>query len=277
MDKPHRNTRRLLGSLALTAAALLALTTQPHAAVPPDDQRLRGLVRPSKYVEVTPPTDGIITQIHVKEMQAVKKNQVLAQMDDELQASITASAKHELDRQKLVLEEAENEYQATVELQKSQDASDVELRRRKAQRDAQQLQVDRSAEDLNLQNARLERYKVRAAFDGEVIQIVTTEGARLAPSDKAMVVISRDPLEAHMYLPVELMDQLSVGTQYTFAAEAPVNRRVAGTLTGIEPRIDNASGTFRAVFTIPNPDLKLPAGFTVKLLWPQGTETAGAR
>lgn len=271
----HLNRTHIAAAAALMALALLS--SQPGAAVKPDDQRLRGLVRPSKYVEITPPTDGIITQINVKEMQAVKKDEVLAQMDDELQASITASARHELERQKLVLAEAENEFEAIQQVVKDGAGSDVELRRRKAQRDAQKLQVDRSAEDLNLQEARLARYKIRAPFNGEVIQVVTVEGARLAPSDKALVLISRDPLEAHMHLPVELMDQLSVGTQYTFAGEAPVNKRIHGMLTGIEPRIDNASGTFRAVFKIANPDLKLPAGFTVKLLWPQGTESASTQ
>ncbi|MHC4107327.1 MAG: hypothetical protein ACYSTY_04490, partial [Planctomycetota bacterium] len=75
--------------------------------------------------------------------------------------------------------------------------------------------------------------------------------------------------EAQLNLPIELFGSLKVGERYMLVADDPVNDELAWRLKTVNPIIDTASRTFRCVFSLDNPGAALPAGFTVRLNWPQ--------
>ena len=87
----------------------------------------------------------------------------------------------------------------------------------------------------------------------------------LNETDKILILADLDPLEAQLNLPVQMYGKLTVGETYTLVADDLIGGELKGRLKTISPIIDTASQTFRCVFSIPNPGLRLPAGFTVHL------------
>lgn len=282
---PLSSIFRLVGYIGLIVAAApwAALAQSENTAdLSSTDERFRGLVRPSHQVQLNAPLDGLIGSIRVEEGQSVKAGDILAKMDDSIQKVALASAKlraaddSEIRRQKLLLAEADIQLERMIGLEKSGAAQEWEVRRTRLQRDATAAALEAAEaqkriaeENVKLEESRLERYELIAPFDGTVVRIDTEAGATLSNRDPMMTMFAFDPLEAVMFLPVDLYGKLEIGADYHFEAEAPVNRDLVGKLKTIEAVVDSASRTFRCVFTIKNPDMKLPAGFTIRFLWPQ--------
>ncbi len=285
MTQPKQTSliKKQFPAAALLASAILAVTvalTQAQSAAPdtPDLSRVEGIAYPSKQVVLNAPIDGKLTSILFEEGDTVRQGDLLAQMDDTEQRVIVQSARlqtesqAEVNRAKFALDEAVILLErATVTFQKDA-ASEWEVRRAQLQRDQAdadlQIAKDRkilAAANLQLEEARLDRLRVLAPFDGEVIERNAEPGATLTRSDPVLAVASLDPLEAHINLPVSVFDQLQVGNVYQLDAGDPINATLPGKLKHVYRIIDTASETVRCVFTIDNPNATLIAGFPVRM------------
>lgn len=264
---------RVLAATGVVAAAAFIATASaadpPQITISPNDELLRWPVGYSKKVELTAPIDGIVSGVNVEEMALVKTDTVLAQMDDELQRVQVQVTELDVEHKAALRDEAQEQFNTMKALVTRGGGEAFELRQANLKLVSAQLAVQAAEQQLKLEQVKLTRYQIKAPFGGEVPRIEAEKGARLGQGDVAMTLASRDPLEAQMNLPVPLMNQLQIGRAYNFMAEDPVNRPVMGKLKTLEQQIDPASGTFRCVFTFDNPDLKLPAGFMVRLVWPQ--------
>lgn len=246
------------------------------------DERFRGLVVPSKEVILNAPRNGKVMTINVEESDEVKQGDALAVMDNRVQhvrvaaAQLRVSQTATLRRALFALQEMQILLDR-IQITREQDAAgEWEVRRTQLQRDQAQAAYDaekenaaQAKEELNLEEEVLEQHVIRAPFDGVVIRIATEAGATLTDSDPIVRLAALDVLEAQLYLPVELFGKLQVGQTYQMLAEEPVSRMLEGKLKTIEPIVDPASRTFRCVFEIANTDKKMPAGFLVRLTWPQ--------
>lgn len=236
-----------------------------------DDERLRGLVVASREVQIGAPLEGQIRHVAVRENTRVKAGDLLVQLDDDLQKEAVAIAEMAITRQKLRLEEAQIQVERVLELQKQDSAKDWEVRQRKLARDLEQVELERAQQALVLEKSRLSKYELRAPFDGVVVKLSPgkDDGASVRQGDDILRMIMIEPLEAQMFLPLELYGELEVGRLYELQAGAPVNQKLLGKLKSHTAEVDSASETFRCVFTIDNPGGQLPAGFSVRLVWPQ--------
>lgn len=261
----------LLGAVTLTYA-------QSSPAEAPDLGRYEGIAYPSKQVVLNAPIDGKLFDILIEEGERVKKGDLLAQMDDAEQQVVVASARlqsesdAEVARAQFALDEAVILLERATETFKKDAASEWEVRRAQLQKDQAEADLriaqDRKAlakVNLELEEARLERMRVPAPFDGEVIEHSAEPGATLTRTDPILAVAALDPLEAHINLPVMVFGKLEVGKTYQLEAGDPINAVLPGKLKHIYRIIDTASETVRCVFTIDNPDAELIAGFPVRM------------
>lgn len=245
-------------------------------------ESLRGIVLPSKHVTLMAPLDAVLIELDVEEGDPVEQNQVIGRMDDGIQKQALAAAKLEAEAQGALLRAQHRLAEAKIMIEKTQAAfdqkaaSEWEVRRDKVAVDIAQAELVSAQEAQQMAHAqyeleaqRLERYAVRAPFDGRVIRTQAEQGATLTQQDAIVVIAHMRTLEAHISLPVALYGKLNRGETYQLMGEAPVNRRLSARLKTIDPMIDSASQTFRCVFEIDNADEALPAGFHVHLIWPQ--------
>lgn len=284
MPTPSKTSNSVFQAAA-TATALLILLgvvtlapAQSNPANEPDLARYEGIAYPSKQVVLNAPIDGKLSDILFEEGERVKKGDLLAQMDDAEQQVVVASARlqsesdAEIARARFALDEAVILLERATETYEKDAASEWEVRRAQLQKDQAEadLRIAQDRQDLTkvnleLEEARLERMRVPAPFDGEVIEHSAEPGATLTRTDPILAVAALDPLEAHINLPVSVFSKLEIGRTYQLEAGDPINAVLPGKLKHVYRIIDTASETVRCVFTIDNQGAKLIAGFPVRM------------
>jgi HlyD family secretion protein len=244
------------------------------------------------------PFDGVLAEVRVEEGDVVQAGQVLAKMDDELQtlqvelAKMRADTEAEIRAANAAYGLAIVQHKRVTQMAENDASTAFELERAKAELDQASAQLDRANESkleatvtLKLRQEELERYELKAPFDGEVIRVMAEAGAVLTRENEILAIASRNPLEATICLPSSLWGRLELGREYnligriggddSLASAAPGatdgSRQFAlkGKLKYINPIIEYASRQYACVFTIENPGAELPAGFDVELVWPQ--------
>ncbi len=273
--------RRFLMCLPVVFAALPLAAQSPDGGEDAPGFEMQGLALPVKQVTLSAPMKGILAEMLVEEGDRVAVDQVLAKMDDRLQAVTTEGARlqaqstTEIRKADLAAEEAQIMFENIQRIHATDAASEWEVRRMRLQRDHAQATAEQARENhdlaqvrLRLEEERLALYHVRAPFDATVIRTLADPGVSLETQDKLLALARLDVLEAQIFLPVDLYGRLERGATYTLGAGSPVHGELSAVLKTIDPIIDPASQTFRCVFVIDNPDQRLPAGFGVRLLWP---------
>lgn len=279
--------RALLPALIVTLAGSTWLLSRDVSAGGPATAarpatlptQYRGLAVPSKQVIVTAPVDGILSKIHPQKNDVVKKDAVIAQMDDEIQVVVVEAAKLKADAAaqmnvaKIILEDAKLDEKKAQEQFDKKTLTEWELQKKIVARKRFEAEVEGVKEQelfnksqFKLEDARLRRYVIRAPFDGTVIDIATEEGATLAHNDKVISLANLDELEARISMPASYFGKLEVGKAYRLLAGEPLNVVVPATLKTTSTVIDPSSGTFLCEFTILNPGRKMPAGFPVDFI-----------
>jgi RND family efflux transporter MFP subunit len=248
---------------------------------------MQGLALPVKQVTLSAPMNGILAEMLVEEGDRVAAEQVLAKKDDRLQAvtaegaRLQAQSMTEIRKADLAAEEAQIMFENISRIHSTDAASEWEVRRMRLQRDQAQAVADQARENhelaqvrLRLEEERLSLYHVRAPFDATVIRTLAEPGVSLEAQDPLLALANLETLEAQIFLPVALYGRLERGVTYTLEAGSPVYGELQGALKTVDAIIDPASQTFRCVFVIDNADQRLPAGFGVRLLWPEGEAAA---
>lgn len=242
---------------------------------------VRGLVRPSQQVTLRSPLNEQLDRLHVAEGDRVEQGQALVELDSRQQAMAVEAARFEaeseaqLRKARLAVEEAIFSLEQLEDLAAKDVAGEWEIRRARLQKRQAEADHELAREraeqarlQYELQQAKLERYTIRAPFAGIVHRIQAEAGTLLSGDQEILSLIALHPLHAVVYVPVRDYGELVLGQPYRFDAAAPVNEELTGELITIDPLLDPASQSFRCVFRIENPGAVLPAGFTVELLGP---------
>ncbi len=237
---------------------------------------------PNRAVNLAAPIEEILWSVEVEESDRVKAGQVLAKMDGRLQkvvveaARLRAQSTAEMDRAELDIEDAQMTLERITAAFELSAANELEVRRAQimlgvAQAAHAAAQDNKALAKVNmrLEEQRLERYQIRAPFDGTVIEVIAEPGEMLNDNENVLLLADLDTLEGLLYLPIELFGRRKVGERYVLIADEPVNDELTWELKTVNPLIDTASRTFHCVFSLENPGAALPAGFTVRLRWPQ--------
>ncbi|MEL6107524.1 MAG: HlyD family efflux transporter periplasmic adaptor subunit [Planctomycetota bacterium] len=103
-----------------------------------------------------------------------------------------------------------------------------------------QLEVRAKAETLALRTLALDRHRVTAPTDGQVVEVYRRKGEWVRPGDPLFRVVNLERLRAEGFLKGNVIPKR--GTEVTlFAGE----RRVAGKVVFISPERDSVSGEYR--------------------------------
>ncbi|MBB6442197.1 efflux RND transporter periplasmic adaptor subunit [Phycisphaera mikurensis] len=255
----------------------------PAAAADATDAPI-GVVRPSREVVLRALTGGSLAEVAVREGAAVAAGDLLARLDDSVQAArvaaagVRASATAEAVELAAVAEQARRELGRTEEAAASGAAPAWELEAARtavtvaeARRDAAGQRRALAAAELAVEEALLAQHRLVAPFDAVVLAVEAAEGGSVAARDPVLRLAALDPLHAVVYLPERLHDRLAgagrdgPGPRVRFRSSLAGAEALRGRLIAALPEIDPGSRSFRCVFEIENPGGRLPAGFTVGL------------
>ena len=244
-----------------------------------------GITSPSEQRGLNFNTPGVVSKVMVKEGDAVKKGDVLAQQDDSVELAELAvkekeaegsalqitAAKDDLDEKKIVLAR-----QQKMLLTKATGQEDVE----KAQLDVEiggirvtlaEVEAKQKEGEVATQKAKIAQKKLLATIDGSVEKINVHEGelATNDPKTPCMQVISNEPL----YLEVDLPVAAAAGLQLEQKLDARYLELPTETkwheakIIFFPPRADPKSSTQRVRLQLDNPN-HLRSGVQMEVAMP---------
>jgi membrane fusion protein, multidrug efflux system len=213
-----------------------------------------GSLLPDEEVELSFETSGKITEIFFEEGTRVKKNELLAKINDrplqaqllKLQAQLKLTEEREYRQRQLLDRDAIS--------RESYDQVSTEL---------QSIQAD-----IQLIEARIAETELRAPFDGIVGLRMISEGAFTTTQTKIVRLIKLSPLKIEFSVPERYAGEITPGFPVNFLVDG-YTEEFKATVYAIEPKIQLETRTImvRAMYPNKNEELK-PGRFanvTVKL------------
>lgn len=254
--------------------AWLATLGSPVAA-----QTISAVLEPVQMAEMRATVSGRLESLSVREGQDVSAGEVIARMDSRVQnarvalAQLSADSTSEMARANALIAQAEGLVarveQARArgaaqswEVDQAKQALDVALADRAIIAEAQQ----RAKAQMNLEEAILTEFEIRAPFDGRILQIHREAGETISTQEVLVDIAALNVLSATAFVPVEHLARFEQGALVQATVETGNTTLDAEfSVEIIDPRIDAASRTFRMVLNLPNEAGKYLAGSTMLL------------
>ena len=232
-------------------------------------------------VAIRPRVSGYISSVHFDEGSAVRKGQLLFQIDPRPFEAETNRLRAELTRAAAVVRRADSEFSRAGRLQAENAIANEEFERRAAFRDETRAQLAAVEAALRAAELNLEFTRVASPIAGRVGRAVVTEGNLVSsgPGEATLLatVVSMNPIFAYFDADEQIFlryqgngrARLTPGSR----AERPVQMALAsdegfpreGRLDFLDNQLNPATGTIRGRAVFANPRGELTPGLFVRL------------
>lgn len=241
------------------------------------------LIEPKQVLKLAAPVQGVVASVEVDRGDRVKKGQVLARLDSEVEEASALLA-----RVKAVNDTAVEAGRARLEFLKRKQSRNAQLRSTdavsfaqfdEATADARVAEATLREAELNLAMARLEQRRAEGLLqqrrivspvDGVVTERLLGPGEFRNDQAHVLTIAEIDPLRVEAFLPIASYGHIKVGDKATILPEPPVGGRYTATVTVVDHVFDAASGTIGVRLALPNPDWTLPAGIHCNVRFGEG-------
>ena len=306
-ERPHRRRAGagLLGG-TVAAALLLAGCDEQNSFAPPPPAKVTvasptqapvtlyaeftGKTAPSQEVNLEARVQGYLTAIGYADGEAVRKDRVLFEIEQDQYRDQIALQQAELAIAQAKAENAQTEFDRQSELGQKQVSSQRSVDDARAALDAAKGQVAADEASLSLARLTFGYTTLRAPFDGVVTRHLVDVGSLVGSEGptKLATLLRVDPL--HVYF--NMSEQQQIAMRDALAAQGRTLRDVrenriappvevalageatftyAGTIDYIAPQLDGATGTLQMRASLPNTDVALIPGQFVRVRVPIGT------
>ncbi|MBV6655742.1 MAG: efflux RND transporter periplasmic adaptor subunit [Mameliella sp.] len=208
---------------------------------------VNGSTVPNEEVSISSEVAGKILKINFQEGDYVKKGAVLVQLDDdELQA----------ERKRLVVQKQLDE-KIAERLEGLYQKEGVSLQ----EYEVAVAEAEKTAADIALVDAQLEKRVVRAPFNGRLGLRMVSEGSYLAPGAPIVDLVSINPIKLEFDVPEKYSRVIQNRSRVHFRLDGQ-EETIQATVIAQEPNIDRETRTLRFKAMAPNPDgYILPGAF----------------
>lgn len=246
--------KRCRSLTCLVAAALSASVL----ANPMDETQLGCVLQPSSEIELSSSTEGVIASVEAERGDTVREGQVLLTL-------VSAVERAALD---IAQERAAF---AARNLERNQELLDKELL---SGFERDELLTEKQLADLTATEVqvRLEQKVLRSPINGVVAKRHISVGEYVG-SDSLMKLVALNPMHAEILMRADYYGQIKRGMKVMIEVEGPVRSEISsqkyeGKVIIVDRVIDAASTTFGVRVSIPNRNLRLPAGLKCRVVFP---------
>jgi RND family efflux transporter MFP subunit len=293
MLKPMINQKlaRLACLAGLTAAIGLAgfpAAAQENRDNNPLSTSEKSFTKPSFEVDLDFSAPGLITEVSVKEGDAVQKDQVLARQDVSVESAnkamyeIEAKSRVEEDYAQKDFELKSVKLKRTEELFKQKNANYLEVEEARLEKERADASVKLAKQKRQVaeaqaatEQAKIDLKQIKAPFDGVISKLDTHVGeVATNQADKpAFKVVRNDPLWVDAHLPAVAAARLKKGQslQVRYVAE---DKWMPAEVLYLSPVVRPGSQTRMVRLQLPNPEER-PSGLEVYVKLPDGQVAAG--
>lgn len=224
-----------------------------------------GTVSALTSVDVKPQMASVVTQVHVKEGQFVRRGDLLFTLDSRSDQANLGKAQAQLQKDLAALADAQRQFARSQELFAQNFISQGAVDTNRALVESQQAVVAADRAAIDAARVALSYARIAAPSGGRVGQIPVVAGSYVQPGGAALVTITQlDPISVAFSLPQRnLPDALAAlrGSGAPVQAQLPDGRgTLAGRLQFVDNAVDAATGTVRVKAQFDNRDQRLWPG-----------------
>lgn len=237
----------------------------------------------SRTIEIRSPVAGLLESVPYGRGQVVRKGNVVAKLDSDVERSAVAIAQQRASmvgaidsgkaRVELLGRKFDRRRALASEMALSlQERDDADLERRLAEAELKQAHesLALARDELRQAQEQLNRRILRSPIDGIVVEQYVQAGELVNPSDERrpiLKLIQYNPLRVEVLAPLIYFGRVKAGDKLIILPEQPVGGRIVATVMLVDQMIDPSSGMFGIRLEIPNPQLKIPPGLACKIAW----------
>jgi len=225
-------------------------------------------------VKVGSQVSGIIAKLHVDFNSAVKKGQLLAELDPTPFLVSVEQRRADLDKAKVELRNTELSFTRAKNLAKQQLLAQSELDAAQTNRDAAAAAVAQSEASLKQALTNLSYAKIASPIDGVVVDRQYDVGQTVAASFQAptLFTIAQDLTKMQVLTNIDEADvgRVRVEQVASFSVDAFPEQSFKGSVSQIRlsPQTVQNVVTYPVILDVPNQDLKLKPGMTANVQIP---------
>ncbi|WP_394233503.1 efflux RND transporter periplasmic adaptor subunit [Pseudomonas anguilliseptica] len=229
----------------------LVEVAKPERSLVRDELVTFGSLRPDESVMIRPEIAGRVAQLHFREGQRVEAGALLVSLDD-------AIARAELAQAQANLNLAEKNFQRAQMLFKRGASNAQALDEASAQQQA-------SRASLALSQARLDKTRILAPYDGVLGLRAVSPGDYLSEGQDIVNLEVLDPLKVDFRIPQKAVSQIRLKQLIEVSLDAYPGERFNGEIFAINPRLDEAGRSQAIRAHISNSDGRLSPGQFVRV------------
>ena len=216
-----------------------------------------GTLRAVRGADLALDVSGLVESVNLKSGDDVKKGQVLLQLRDEDDKGKLASLQATAKLAALTAERSRQQLAVQAISRAQYDTDMANLKSAQAQVDAQQALVDKKT--------------LRAPFSGRAGIITVNPGAYLNAGTTIVTLQQMDPLYVDFYVPQRELGRVHDGQKIDLSLDAFGDRHFEGTVTAINPKVENDTRNVQIEATVPNHGGLLTPGMFAKVSVDAGT------
>jgi membrane fusion protein (multidrug efflux system) len=211
-----------------------------------------GNLRASQQASLSPQIAGVVTAIHFRSGEKVRKGQVLAQISDAPQRAQLAQLQAQVGQLQAQLNLAQITLKRDEAQLKVQAISQAVVDTDRANVISVQAQLKALAEQINAQKAVLAQATVTAPFSGVLGIRQVNLGQYLAPGTAVVTLQALDPMDIDFTVPQNQIDLVHVGMKAELTTNAAAGKTFEAKVIAVEPQINTATRNLTVRARIPN-------------------------
>lgn len=248
----------------------------------PESLEILSVLSVERQVELLAQREGIVIEIRSDQGSRVRKDDVLARMDErELRAQLeraqadVAMAESQVKYNQAEFKAKQAAYRRQQQmnelgLSSEADLEEAEFRAKGAEYDLQgwHLLVERNRADIRLLELELEKTSIRAPFDGVVAQRYIRLGQNVLKDDKCFRLSQLSPLQVRFLVPETAGRRPRRGEPINVVPVSDSQRVYTARILRVSPTVDAASGSYEITAQLTDADVsELRPGMSVRVLW----------
>jgi len=205
-----------------------------------------GSARANEAVEITSKASNMVTAVRFRDGEHVNKGEVLVELDG-------AQARADLAAAEAARADSASQVKRSRELLATKVVSDAQFEQLEATMKANEARVDAA-------RSRVNDTVIRAPFTGRVGLRRVSVGSLVNPGTTITTLDDSSVIKVDFAVPENFLAILRDGLKVYVTAAAFPEREFAGTVAGVDSRIDAVSRSITVRAVVPNPEGKLKSG-----------------
>ena len=242
-----------------------------------DSIRVTGSVFSRRYSKLSSEVEGLVRRVIVDVGTYVKQGDVLCEIDSTFAELDSEDTGFRLQRSKAALAEATRQFDESIRLSREKIVAESDLQSLRSALRIAELEVKRMEILETRAKETLDRYTIRAPFDGMVVSKQTEEGEWIARGGTAVTMVELDVVFVEFLVGQAFYHQIDRQKEVTVVFEALPDQRFTGSIHGVIALASESSRSFPVRVELSNADHAIAPGMSARGIFQtgsDGTETA---